>query len=1117
MCDEFGMDENRLRRILLEHEEQHNSVNAGLNGDLSDEGGRKLAKMQLALDLLKLASDQTKESSSEALRLEGVLPSNEEVSRFHSQRPYRLIRRLGQGGFGVVFLAFDEHLNRNVAVKLPRPDIFLTRSIVRRFLREAQNVAKLDHPNIVPVLGIDDSAEMPSIIYHFCDGPTLAEWLKKLDGPANPVIVATIGYVLAEAVQHAHSRGILHRDLKPSNILLEPSTNRNSPDSFHDGQAAWTPRIIDFGISKATEEDGGYTATHGIIGTPEYMSPEQLAGRTKDVGTHSDVYSLGVVLYELLCKARPFAERSVVDLLMKMRSSPPAPVRKCRGDVSRDLESIVMRCLSHNASQRYSTASELAADLRSFLQRKPVSARSQSRLQRLHSWALRQPVIASLVAACLLLALFGTITTSLYIAHINSLVNELLTTNVELEQERDRADKEAKLATKNAQELRLQLYAADMAAASQALREGDITRYHSLMERQIPRSGPDSRDLAWEYLWWKGHRKHQTIAVSDSALYAFSFSHDLKHAAVCGKDGIVRLFDLNTKLESSAWDAKQSELNCATFSDDDRHIATAGDDGTVCVWEASTGKLAQQFQAHAGRVYKVLFVSDDTLVTCGNEPTIRLWKWATGAPVGVLEGHAKSVQSIALSGDQQRLASASDDGTTRVWDVDKIRLAWQSTDVHSRNVDVDFSPVRSWLFSADVTGVVRRMNTAGDSVSVGEIADLTDNCESLATTPDGQRVAVASRDGNIKIIDLDAQGNPRATSDGSVWDWAAHRGRVFDLQFSSDGSHLHSVGEDGAWKIWPLLEKLSKAELDVRDLIDPSIRFQISLDPLTDDACVFAAGTTLFKWDILSDEVDRIAEMDKPVSRIVADGRRELVLTGHYGGHVYAGSLKSKHLEKLWEYAWPGRADHVTGLTLNNMLGKVATFIEGADRVRLLDLQDGREVGCLTLPRGTGGENIGGISFSPDGNWLAAALDQEIVVWNMRDGTSKRLSGHENTVLTIRFHPESQLLASGSDDRVIRIWELEAGASIAELRHHKDGITSLLFSPDGRTLLSTDQAGSRAVWHSATGKLLYELESSGFNSFFSNSWIGSNVFWNSNHVLIRAGRFGDARASGNLR
>ena len=335
-------------------------------------------------------------------------PAPERIGRFE------IIRELGRGGYGVVFLAHDSDLERDVALKVPRPEVMLTPELRQRFVREAKAAAALDHAHVVPVFEAGTIGSISYLASAFCPGTSLSEWLDEHSDPIAPGDAARLVMTLAEAVQHAHSRGVVHRDLNPRNILLEQPTEdgacSDTGTRLRADLAALVPKISDFGLARFLDVSTNDTRTTAILGTPAYMAPEQAAGRAKHSGPAADVYALGAILYELLTRTAPFRRETDLATLQAVQTEDPRPVRSARTDVPRDLEAICSKCLEKEPSRRYASATNLASDLNRFLHREPVVARPVTTATRFGRWCRRNPALATLgitLAATLLLGIVG--------------------------------------------------------------------------------------------------------------------------------------------------------------------------------------------------------------------------------------------------------------------------------------------------------------------------------------------------------------------------------------------------------------------------------------------------------------------------------------------------------------------------------------------------------------------------------------------------------------------------------------------------------------------------------------------------------------------------------------
>jgi serine/threonine protein kinase len=414
--DEIESEE--VLRRLIEYDE---ALGAGLTDSLDDDetfqrlnpdARRQVGEIRAMLELLNSARNSPDARFVRAIgpAVESTDILTDEKSDFRRIGRFQIVRELGRGGYGIVFLAVDPQLGRKVAVKVPRPETLISKTAKHRFIAEGRVVASLQHPNIVQVHEAGEAGPACYIISEYCGGPTLQQWQIEHRSTLTPRLAAGIAADLADAVEHAHRRGIFHRDLKPANILLQPTaehadcsdgTGAPAPIGTDAAAAAFpfTVKLSDFGIAKVFEEtdDPAQTMTGTILGTAPYMSPEQACGKNSLLGPPSDVYGLGAILYELLSGRPPFEGEYRNAIIHRIIGEEPVRPRAFDREIPHDLEAICLKCLEKEPDQRYATAGELRDDLRRFLAGSPVFARPITAMRRLLRWSRRKPASAALV------------------------------------------------------------------------------------------------------------------------------------------------------------------------------------------------------------------------------------------------------------------------------------------------------------------------------------------------------------------------------------------------------------------------------------------------------------------------------------------------------------------------------------------------------------------------------------------------------------------------------------------------------------------------------------------------------------------------------------------------
>ena len=461
-----------------------------------------------------------------------------------------------------------------------------------------------------------------------------------------------------EAIGYAHQRGIIHRDLKPANILLD-----------EDGH----PKVTDFGLAKSVSGLSQLTLSGQVMGTPSYMSPEQAGGRTAEVGPASDLYSLGALLYCLVTGRPPFHAATPLETLRQVMEQEPVSPRQLNAAVSRDLETVCLKCLQKEPGKRYADAAALAEDLRRILAGEPIKARPIGAMGRLWRWYRRNSLVASLGLGFVLSLLAGTVISSIFAARSSIFAARALRKEAEALQAQALSDR--------------RWYAAEIGLARQDWEKGRIGTVLRRLEALRPEStaGQDLRSFEWHYLNRLCHLEYRTLRGATEPLRSVAFSPDGRHLATAG--GQQR----------------------------------PGLPGTIRLWDAADGGLLRSWDGHAECARCVAFSPDGTRIASGgdgqrNQPgEVKLWDATTGRPIMALEGLTAPVWGLAFSPDGRRLAAAVGDydamgqslpGEVVVWDLDRGHLLHRLRGHRYVVRCVAFSPDGRWLASADTRGVV---------------------------------------------------------------------------------------------------------------------------------------------------------------------------------------------------------------------------------------------------------------------------------------------------------------------------------------------------------------------------------------------------------------------------
>ncbi|MGI9470633.1 MAG: protein kinase domain-containing protein, partial [Rubripirellula sp.] len=985
---------------------------------------------------------------------------------------------------------------------------------VQRFHNEVRAVAALDHPNIVSVYSVGEERGVHYYAMRLIHGQTMSSVIRALAktqatgtplqsdtiasaatpfDPAAAAIagnasetqpnepsngsaldsrderhdyfqsLARLGLQAADAIQHAHDLGVLHRDIKPGNLMMDSKGH---------------VFVTDFGLARI-EADAGTTATENIVGTLRYMSPEQASGKGV-IDYRCDIYALGVTLYELFTLRPPFQSSDRKELIRQIAFDEPPRPRAVNRAIPVELQNIVQKAIEKEPADRYASAGELADDLRAFLEHRPIKAKAPNVFQVAAKWTRRHQSLVRAVA--------GTLVITAMIAG-TMLWRESGRTHAALkvaEQGQKSANKSRIKAEQERSLSRELLYVSDMNLASEAYHNGDVPLVSSFLHRHMTTTNePDRRDFAWHYLQRRVTAPRVWRIESGVSVNSSAISPNGSLLALGLENGQVRIVDVSTGNVRRRFFA-DGAVNAVSWGSDGRRIAAASADGQINVWQLSPtpvlariinqeqlqagenflsgGKIDPQepelsFAAHAQDATAMVLVSGlNRIVSGGEAGSLYVWDAVTGRRIGELKGHTARIGKLAVSSSGTQVASASNDGTFTLWDLETLKQegVWVSP-ADKRFQSVDFSDDDSYLAAGDSFG---NLIVVSLESGIHEVTRHIDWIECVQFIGDS-RVAIGDRGGSIHVWNTSRStaGRPRLSARAEI-KWNAQCGRTRSLATVPGTDALIVSSRDGSVTRWEPNFRKQQTEFSA------ARGFAVGYDQT-----LLACDNKVFQYDL---ERRRFvsASLSSP-SRwelIAAADENPWMVTANSSGDILVTDWMTNSPIASWNLE---HRPHRIAISPDGRYVAVADSDERT-HVHLFDVQHPRH------PRLLPAENCGCLAFHPYGNVIAVGSRNALLLYELETSTSPlQLKEHDSRINGVSFSPDGDRIATVASDRSLKLWDTDLGVMLRSTEAHGGDATNVDFSRDGKLIATCGADSLVRVWRASSLHPLLKIEAEG--------------------------------------
>jgi len=953
---------------------------------------------------------------------------------------YRVIREIGRGGMGVVYEAEQENPSRTIALKILPPG-FANAAVLRRFQREADMLGRMRHPGITQIFeaGYADlqtatgmTARQPFIAMELVPGVPLDKYVQTHDLSVDDKL--RLFAKVCDAIQHAHESGVIHRDLKPNNILIES-----------DGQ----PKVLDFGVSRAVRAEmtvaSLHTHTGQIVGTIPYMSPEQVQGDPEAVDERSDVYALGVVLYEMLAGHLPhdLKNRPIVDAIRVIQQEEPSRLGSVDRAFRGDIDTILAKALEKERHRRYQSPAALAADLRRYLAHEPLEARPVSSIYQLRKFARRNKAIVGGAIATMAACLIGAIAATTFAL---------------------RANENAREARMQEAEATALSYRTSITAAAAALREDDVTT----AENRLLDAPKALREWEWDYLFNRLDQSIQAVPVDPINKQAGYKAYNAGYVHIWyGSDDtelhITRRSPgtrFTQPLHVLTLDAQTLQLLSQRIVDNTHYYAPSVNGTELYIVKYDGSTIVQA--TGSGDVMSTL---KSPPAPPGNYPAIIPQR----VPTELFENHVFSFAHPLTNGDYPKKLIASPDGRLlAIWKDTLMNVEEIVGDSRSHMFNVRSEIILNAVFDPNgrylVTLNADRQMTCFNIAENGSILWSIDKAHrdtilSIAISADGSKIATGGQDRVVKVWDAE---------DGQcLTAFAGHRNPILALCFNQDGTRIASASADYL-RVW-----------DISSTEDPNIlaahNSKITAAALSPDGSILAThGRDILLWDVVTGlQIGRIpVGWNSWDSKITwsPDGERLLVkatVIDLYSGERFElptdGAARDHRFSPFGEFilsktnkihantfAVSSKHPDLRSWNFGDSSKYLSAVSEKDGVLRVRDFDSLQTIRKWELP-----VSWTNLLFDNAQKLAVATRDRGITIFDVSSGEKTgRLIGHTDLVVSLAYIPQRRTLVSGSSDRTIRLWNLESMEEIIELRGHEDSVSALVVTRDGRTIFS---------------------------------------------------------------